>query len=105
MSARSCAARMLDRRQHAGMGKRSLDIGMREPSIEADRCGVALDELGNGLGEAAGPRAAGFTILCATRFGAWLAAWERPFGLVSAAGGLLLDITAGHDDRDMTAVF
>ena len=59
MSARSCAARMPARREHARVRERAVDVGIGEPAVEADRGGVALDEVGDRLGEAAGPAAGG----------------------------------------------
>ena len=41
--------------QHAGMRERSLYVEFREPAVETDRGGVALDEIGDRLVEAPGP--------------------------------------------------
>jgi hypothetical protein len=38
----------MPRGEHARVRERSPDVGVREPAVEADGCGVALDELGNG---------------------------------------------------------
>src|SRR5690606_35721197 len=37
--------------QHVGVGQRALDVEGRHALVEVDRGGVALDQVGNGLGE------------------------------------------------------
>ena len=44
-----------DRGQHARVRERARDVDVGQPPVEVDRRGVALDELGDRLAEAAGP--------------------------------------------------
>jgi hypothetical protein len=46
-------------REHAGVGERAVDIGVGQAAVEPHRGGVALDEISDRLGEAAGPSAGG----------------------------------------------
>ena len=57
MAARSAAESTPDRGEHARVRERAGDVGVGEPAVEVDRRGEALDELGDGLAEAAGPAA------------------------------------------------